>query len=299
MSGKEMNRRQIEALIKCGALDSLGETRSTMLSACELLINAAQQKARSNLEGQLDFFSDAAAPIPRAEYPSLPEFSKKERIAFEREYIGLCFSGHPLDEYSEAVASTAHTDIGALRSAVDESGEIIDPAFREKMRLKLLGVITARTEKATRTGGKMAFITLEDRFGEIEVIVFPKQYQQYASLLLAEHAVAVEGELSVREGEAPKLLLSSAAMLLPNGSATSEPAREPQKLYLRVPDMRGDTFSRLRALLDAAPQGRTQVILFDTETGKYAAYTERSVRADEELCARFAALLGEGSVVLR
>jgi DNA polymerase-3 subunit alpha len=145
----------------------------------------------------------------------------------------------------------------------------------------------------------MAFITLEDRFGEIEVIVFPKQYQQYASLLLAEHAVAVEGELSVREGEAPKLLLSSAAMLLPNGSATSEPAREPQKLYLRVPDMRGDTFSRLRALLDAAPQGRTQVILFDTETGKYAAYTERSVRADGELCARFAALLGDGSVVLR
>ncbi len=295
MSDRELNRRQLEALIKCGALDSLGDTRRTMLVASEALLSAAQQKARTSLAGQLDFFSDVAgAESPSVEYERLPEFEKKEILAYEREYIGICFSGHPLDEYACDAEATPHTDIGEILSAVDEGGEIIDPAFREKMKLTVVGVVTSRTEKNTRSGEKMAFVTVEDRYGEIELLVFPNQYRRYASYLAPDAAVAASGELSVREGEPPKLLLSSVRTL----RLGTEAPRQEKKLYIRVDSLEGDKGVRARELIDRAA-GQTPVVFYDLSTGKYSAYVDHGVRLDETLLLRLGNLLGEGSVIVK
>ncbi len=296
MSEHDLNRRQVEALIKCGALDSLGDTRRTMIVACETLIGAAQQKARTNLAGQIDFFSEAlGGEAPRAQYSKLPEFEKKELLAYEREYIGICFSGHPLDEYAADVAATPHTEIGELLGAVDENGEITDPAYHEKMKLTVVGVVTSRTEKNTRSGEKMAFVTIEDRYGEIELLVFPNQYRRFAGQLVPDAALLVSGELSTREGEAPKLLLSA---LRPLRRGNEEQSAPEKKLYIRVDSLTGEKAVRARELIDRAPGG-TPVVFYDLSSRRYSAYVGRGVRLEDALLLRLGNLLGDGSVVVK
>ena len=296
MSDHDLNRRQVEALVKCGALDSLGDTRRTMLVACETLIGAAQQKARTNLAGQIDFFSEAlGGEAPRAEYTKLPEFEKKELLAYEREYIGICFSGHPLDEYATDVSATPHSEISEILGAVDENGEIIDPAYHEKMKLTVVGVVTSRTEKNTRNGEKMAFVTIEDRFGEIELLVFPNQYRRFAGNLVPDSAVLATGELSTREGEAPKLLLSALRPLRPENDSAQVAEK---KLYIRVDSLVGEKTARARELIDHSP-GTTPVVFYDLSSRRYSAYVGRGVRLDDALLLRLGNLLGDGSVVVK
>ncbi len=295
-AGHEMNRRAVEALIKCGAFDCLGDTRRTMLIASELLVGSAQQKARENPVGQLDFFSDGGVTdVPAATYEKLAEFDKKELLAFEREYIGISFSGHPLDEYSADAARIPHTAISEIRGAVDESGEIIDSAFHEKMRLTVIGAVLERTEKITRTGAKMAFVTVSDKLGEMEILVFPKQYERTAALLAPDSVVAIEGELSIKEGEAPKLLASRIRPLQRDGSAESV---APKKLYLRLDSLTSERCLAARAVIDASP-GMTPVIFFDISSGKYASYVGHAVRLSDTVLERLRNLLGGDSVVLR
>lgn len=294
MSDHDLNRRQVEALIKCGALDSLGDTRRTMIVACETLIGAVQQKARTNLRGQIDFFSEALREeAPRADYTKLPEFEKKELLAYEREYIGISFSGHPLDEYAADVSATPHTEIGEILGAVDENGEITDPGYHQKMKLTVVGVVTSRTEKNTRSGEKMAFVTLEDRFGEIELIVFPNQYRRFSDKLVPDSAVLATGELSCREGEAPKLLLSDLRPLRQGACSVAE-----KKLYIRVDSLTGERASRARELIDRS-EGTTPVVFYDLSSRRYSAYVGRGVRLDDTLLMRLTNLLGDGSVVVK
>ena len=297
MSGYDVNRRQVDALIKCGALDCLGDTRRTMSVAAETLLSDAQAKARTNLVGQLDFFSDGSAAAPPSSYERFAEFDKKDLLAFEREYLGICFSGHPLDEFSDDARVTPHTPISEILGAVDESGEIVDPAFRDKMKLTVVGVVSERTEKTTRSGEKMAFVTLEDRVGQLELIVFPNRYSKFAPHLVPAAALAVEGELSVREGEGPKLLVTSLRRLTQNREREGGEQRA-VTLYLRVDSLSSDAALSARAVLDRSP-GTTPIVFFEKTSRRYSAYVGHGVRITELLLERLRNLLGSDSVVLR
>ena len=298
MSRYDVNRRQVEALVKCGALDGFGDTRRTMMIACDTLLSDAQAKARSNLVGQIDFFSDGAAgSVPSAVYERYAEFDKRDLLAFEREYLGLCFSGHPLDEYKASLKKISHTPIPDILAAVDESGEIVDPSFRDKMKLTVIGVVSDRTEKNTRSGEKMAFITLEDRVGQLELILFPNRFTRFASMLVPDAAIVVEGELSVREGEAPKLLVASVRPLERDSGGREEAERE-VKLYLRVPSLTSDLTNSARTLVLASP-GTTQIVFFDLTSRRYSALVGAGVRVSDLLIERLRNLLGNDSVVLK
>ncbi len=296
MSGRELNRRQVEALIRCGAFDGFGETRRTLAEACEELIAAEQTKARAGLSGQIDFFSLGGEEVaPKSEFTRLPEYDKRDLIRFEVEGIGMSFSGNALDDYSEDEQKTAHVPISELRRDPDDEGEEAPAEWEsgEKPTVTVLGAVSTLTEKETKNGDRMAFVTLADRTGEIELIVFPKLYARVASVLRPESGVVVTGDLDKKEGAGAKILAKTVRPLKKNG----EPAGD-KTLYLRVPSLSSPEAKRAVSLIEGAP-GPVRVVFYDLAKKTYANYTSHGAAEDPALFARLTEILGEGSVVLR
>ena len=216
MYSKEMNKRQIEALIKSGAFDSLGTFRSQLLLTYEAIIDHYQERNRTNVAGQLDLFSQLDGVRPDTfRYPDIPELSFREKLRVEKECAGLCFSGHMLEDYSKNVAKINPTPINDILLAFSEEGQCAR-AFTDRQTLTICGSVTRKQVKVTKTNAQMAFLTLEDNFAEMEVVVFPKTFEKCSYYLDEDAALCVVGQLSVREDEAPKLLAQRIVPLIDN-----------------------------------------------------------------------------------
>ncbi len=225
MSMRECPKRAIESLIKCGAFDALPQTRRQLLACYERIVDNYVSRAKTTVTGQLDLFSspqiggDTPSVLAGFRYPILPPFTVREILTMEREVTGQYFSGHLLDDYGAHVAHLNPIAIEDLISAfakedMQEGTEIAfeENPYKDKQTVTVAGVIASKFIKYTKKGDAMAFLSLEDRYASMEIIVFPKLYEQYLPLLSPDTAVAVIGELSVREDEAPKVL---ARALLP------------------------------------------------------------------------------------
>lgn len=211
MYAKDMNKRQIEALIKSGAFDGLGVYRSKLLLSYERIIDHYQQLGRTNLTGQLDLFSmglESGGASDAFSYPDVPELTFREKLKLEKECSGIYFSGHMLEDYSRHVEKISPTKINSILAAFDEESES-DESFSDKQTVTLCGIVTRKQLKTTKNGAQMAFATIEDRYGEIEVIIFPKTFESVGYMFSAEAALCVTGQLSVRDDEEPKLLCQS------------------------------------------------------------------------------------------
>lgn len=302
MSCTDMNRRAVEALIKSGAFDRLGVYRSRLLASYEKMLEDASARARSNLTGQLDLFSDTVAEAPSAsyEYPNLPEFNFRELIMLEKESAGISFSGHLLDDYKRHADSLPHESLADVLQSYDKaSGE--SEKYADKQRIAVVGMITKRVAKNTRSGDAMAFITLEDRFAAMEIVVFPKMLEKFGDYLLPDNAVLVKGELSLREDEDPKLLLSSVTPLRRNtdyADSAATPKKAPEKLYVRLPSLNGELFQRLLAFADAN-RGELPLVLYGEAEGRYVTRDGLCVRRDEPTLAGIRKLVGEKNAVAR
>ncbi len=225
MYRKDMNKRQIEALIKCGAFDTLGTYRSRLLIAYERIIDYYQERSRTNVSGQLDLFSQGdieneSIHSGKFDYPPVEELSFREKLRFEKECAGIYFSGHLLEDYKNHLDTIAHTNINKILSSFDDELDT-EPIFKDKQTVTVCGIITKCQTKITKNGSKMAFISLEDAFGEIEVLVFPKTYEKLNRMLLVDTAVVVNGQLSLSE-ELPKILCSNISLLEENARFNKE-----------------------------------------------------------------------------
>lgn len=223
MYGSELNKRQLEALIKAGAFDGIDAKRSQLLACYEEIVDRICDRQRGNIEGQLDLFSQVGESVDDGyAYPDIPELSLRERLSLEKEASGMYFSGHITEEYSENAADAEAVPISELIAAFEEESET--PRYREKQLVTVAGLISARTVKRTKSGESMAFIKLEDRYGEIECVIFPKLYAELSQLTVPDTVVALCGEISLREDEPPKLLTRAVATLRPNGKYTHRPS---------------------------------------------------------------------------
>lgn len=215
MIDKEINKRAVEGLIMCGAFDSMGIKRSQLMAVYEDVINSEGLKRRGNLEGQFSLFDDDVQE--EIVFPKKEEFSKRELLKMEKQTIGMYLSGHPMEEYLEKTEKISGYNIGKIINAVekDEDGnvKIINQNITDGMFIKLCGIISARKNKTTRNNSQMAFITLEDIYGSLEVLVFPKILIEYSHILQEENLVVIEGKLSIREDEEPKLLCERVILL--------------------------------------------------------------------------------------
>lgn len=299
MATGELNRKQVESLIKCGCFDSLGVYRSRLLAVYEEMLARAGARAQNNVTGQMDFFSGAPGAPAACEpisYPSIPEFPLKELLAFEKEMAGIYFSGNLFDHFSAHAAAVPHTDIAELLTAFDEEGNALGE-YRDKQRVTIVGYVASTTKKTTKRGDAMLFLQLEDRTGTMEVIVFPRQYEQFAAELMVTNGIAVQGAISIREGEKAKLAAEKITPLLSNEQYNAAEVRT-KKLYLRVPNMEArETKVVLRIL--SCVKGHTPIVLYDTSTGKYLNARGYDAQVGDRLLADLGEILGHDNVVYR
>lgn len=298
LKSADINKRQIEALIKAGAFDSLGKKRSQLMSKYEEIVDSATNLSRTTAHGQTDIFSmmsDGSDKdvLPQFEYPEIEEFSKKELLMFEKEVAGIYFSGHILDSYSKHISKISPVKIINITGNEEKEG-----AYKEKDKVVIAGIITSRTVKQTKKKENMAFITLEDPTGEIEVIVFPAFYEKYADVLVVENIVSITGTVSVREDEPCKVLLTNAENVVQNSEFTEKQSKPTPKLYLRVSSMNAPVVKDITKLLKDF-SGDAEIIFYDSQKKKYIKATELSISVNEQVLSILKAILGEESVIYK
>ena len=321
MSGGELNRRMVESLIKAGAFDFSGVYRSRMVEALAPAIAALADRSRNNLDGQLDMFSMAAGSGVQKKdtgvcvYPDIPEYPFRELLEYEKESVGMCFSGHVLDGYSKHLSELAPESLGELiPDGADDETRCTD-----KRPVTVAGLICAVSRKNTHNNETMAFFRLDDSFGQIEIIAFPKSYERYSGLILEGGAVCVKGTLSVREGrdgDEIRVILNSVIPLVPderyrkqteksaavqqNGSAAAvnrQSDKRPSVLYIRVPSRDSLVYRKCSNLVGIF-DGNLRTVFYFADEKKYEnnpAGADISGCLVSELCAE----AGRENVVLR
>ena len=286
-SGKEVNKRTVENFIKAGAFDSFGANRRQMMMIYGQMMDDAAQKKKKDFAGQMSLF-DFAAEEDKASFkvkiPDVSEYSKEDLLAFEKEVLGFYISGHPLEEYEEQWKNRiSHVTTDFLPV---EEGEL--PKVHDGERAIVGGMITAKTMKATKTNKMMAFLNVEDLVGNVEVIVFPRDYEKNAALLNVDSKVFVSGRISAEEDKASKLILEK---IVPFAVASKE-------LWIQFADM--EEYQRrekdlYRLLMDS--EGDDQVVIYvKKEKMKKVLPMSRNVRVNEELLEKLYREFGEKNV---
>lgn len=206
VADKDINRKTIESLIKSSALDSFGIPRVALMQVYENYMLQVQQSLRQRWENQISLFDicdTAEEEQVEPDYPeNIKEFSQDILLAQEKEMIGLYVSGHPLDSYKELFDRYCTLSSSAFRvSEEEEVSEISD-----RQRVIMAGQVMSRRVLLTRKQEQMAFVQMEDLEGSFEMIVFPRQYRDYGAMLAEGQVFWVDGELSLREDEEPKVI---------------------------------------------------------------------------------------------
>ncbi|WMJ90164.1 DNA polymerase III subunit alpha [Anaerocolumna sp. MB42-C2] len=208
LSGKEVNKRTVESFIKSGAFDSLQGTRKQLMMIYVQVLDDVAQTKKRNLTGQISLF-DFAEVEEKTEYetnlPEVGEYTVEQKLSFEKEVMGIYVSGHPLEAYTDLLKKniTATT----MDFTIDE--ETNETKVNDGEMATVGGIITGKTIKTTRTNSMMAFITLEDMVGAVEIIIFPKDYDKYKMLLVEDNKVLVRGKIAVEEEKNAKLICQS------------------------------------------------------------------------------------------
>lgn len=208
LSGKEVNKRTIESFIKAGAFDSMPGTRKQKMMVYVQILDAVAQEKKKNLEGQLslfDFANEEQKQQMEISMPDVGEYPKEMLLAFEKEVLGIYVSGHPLEEY-ESLWRKNITNT-TMDFAIDEETDSVK--VQDGVNTVVGGMITSKVIKTTRTNSVMAFVTIEDLYGTVEVIIFPKDYEKYRNLLTEDRKIFIKGRVTVEEDKPAKVICQS------------------------------------------------------------------------------------------
>lgn len=278
MHGKELNKRTMESLIKCGALDGFGANRRQMLLGYEAVLANLEEIKNKNVAGQVSLF-EAVSPDAKEDYklPAVDDFGLRERLEMEKETTGLFLSGHPVGEFQSAIQT-----IGAHKIL-----EIASESY-DNVEVDIIAIVVAKSVKTTRKNDTMAFLTIEDTTGSMEVVVFPKVLTEYNRLLQKGEIAVFSGRISVKEEEPAKLIcdrvaavedrLSAKQSIQQNaarqsggergGFARSGREEKPRnQLYIKAPSAVSPQFERAKNLLEIF-EGNVPVFVAFADTKK-------------------------------
>jgi len=300
LHGHDLNKRALENLIKCGAFDSTGAKRAQLMAVHERMLDEINERERKNLEGQMDLFGTGAAGAEKREVPlpDVPEFGSKERMRMEKETTGLYLSGHPMDEYREKAKRVGAVRIGDILA--DFAGGDDTKRFRDEQLVTLVGIVSGYKTKTTRNNTLMAYITLEDDTGDMELLVFQRTLDRDGAYIAEDNLIVVRGKISVRDDKDPQILVDQIRPVtdldlgeMPLAKTQSPPAA--QKLYVRLPSQNDPTYARIRLLLTMFPGDSQMVLYLADEEKKLAARCLIHAALVEEL----QELLGAEHVVVK
>ena len=288
MNEGDLNRRMVENLIKCGAMDCFGLRRSQLLAIYENVMDDVADSKRRNLEGQMGLFAALEEEHPGSgiQIPDVPEVSRAERMNMEKETTGLYLSGHPMDDYRAYLKNTNVLPIGPLleESCTARDGDI----------LSIAGIVQKVKMKTTKSNSMMAYVTLEDDTGSMELLAFSNVLSQYGSYLKENNPLVVIGRFSVREDKEPQMVVNHARLITDYAAQAPEPPKE-RRLYLRLASEQTPEYRKIRAIANMFP-GTEPVFLYFADT-KLRRGTRCSLEAD--MLQEFISLLGKENVVLK
>ena len=288
LTGKEVNKRTIESFIKAGAFDSFGLKRRQLMMIYIQVVDSIAQDKKNNMAGQMTLF-DLVGEDDKKDFeikvPNVDEFTKLELLAFEKEVIGVYVSGHPLEEYMTKWKKR----VNAISS--DFSNDDDDMKVREGQNVTIGGIVTAVTMKTTKTNKVMAFINIEDIYGTVEVIVFPKDYEKYRFILYEDNKVFITGRVSANDEGDGKVIAENIA----------EFDQIPQELWIRFEDKEAfQTEEKELYEILADSDGKDVVVIYlNKEKAKKILPSSYSVNADFLLVDKLSSKFGKENVAIR
>ncbi len=287
MVDKDVNKRAVENMIKAGALDGLGGTRKQFMAVYVQVMDRLSHDKKNNFAGQMSLF-DLVSEEDKKEFdvelPAIGEYPKEMRLGFEKEVLGVYVSGHPLEEYIDLIRknTTASTQ-DFIRD--DETGE---PKVNDGQTKVIGGIITEKRLKYTKNDKVMAFLTVEDLLGSIEVIVFPRDYEKNAATIVEDSKVFIKGRVSLEEEKDGKLICEGITGF----------NEIPKKLWIKFPTK--EAYEAAAASLDEAlaqSEGIDNVVIYIEDIrAKKQLPDSQNVNADTILVASLAKLFGEENI---
>lgn len=284
-----INKRAIDSLIKSGAMDGLGANRAQLLAIYEKTIDGIHADRKRNLEGQFSLFESQEVDDKRDNLPDLKEFPKEVLLSIEKEILGIYISGHPLEPYEETLKKVSNINTSEIHSDLDE--EILESkSHKDGKKVKIGGIISENKNKITKNNNMMSFVKLEDMYGTIECIVFPRQYEKYNYLIKEDELIIVEGRLNISEVEEPKIICEKISPLN---------KLKLDKLYIKISkDSSKDIFENIKSILKKYP-GDTPVYLY-LEREKKTLVSDKALWIDKyskNVILELENLLGANSVI--
>ena len=303
-----LNKRCLESLILSGCFDELGAYRSQLMSVYPIVVKAVMNDKKAADSGQMTLFTEATTEDVEVSLPQIKEYDNFTKLRFEKEYVGMYLSGHPLEEYLDRfsqftfdTSKLPREDEDADEVNMEDADNSADdgaPEYNDGTSVVMGALITEIKKVYTKKNHEeMAILTVEDLYGTCEVMMFPKNWARVKNLVNEESVVKINGSISVRDGQSPIVIADSLELLNHKAPAMEIPASHQRKLYLRFnlqdPIVKADCFNALSSY-----SGDIPVVIKDTATGNAFA-PEIKVRECKAILYELNQILGEENVKLQ
>ena len=305
LHGNELNRRALENLVKAGAFDALEPTRRGMIDSAEGVLKSVETDARQNLEGQMDLFGMMGGEEEQAatdyKIPNAPEYPASELLKMEKEVSGLYLSGHPLDAYRPQIRQISTCTIADLQG---EEARRFD-----NQNVTILCTVVKNKIMTTKSNTLMAFTTVEDLTGTMELLIFPRVLAECRAALQENAVVVANGRVSVKEEEAARLIVEGVQPIESYDPSKSFGKNRVEKVrretsggeatgyFLTVPSRQCPEMHRVENLLCNIFDGGTVKVYFCfADTGQKALARHMAVKDDPLLRAELERILGKEHV---
>ncbi len=298
MYGTELNRRALESLIRCGALDGLGANRRQMLLSMDQFLDFISAERSRSIEGQLDLFGMNPEESNEPTLPVVSEFPPVDLLDMEKQCAGLYLSGHPLSEYDDVINTVKADRINDIVSNDDRT-------YSDGKKVDVFAIVSKVKLKTTKNGQQMAFVDIEDKYGTVEMIVFPNTLMEYGGLLQEGNVLRIAGTISSRDEDdrkiicdtiqtAPKKISQSVRPRLP------EEKKKPKKkgLYLRIPDNTCNEYTRAIQIVDIFDGTMPLYIYFTKENKLWQTPSNMWIDPNPTMLRELKKRIGEENVAL-
>ena len=318
VSSNTLNKKSLESLILSGAFSEFGIYRSQLMDVYPLYMEMVANDRKSKAQGQFsmfDTFEEITQTVNNITLPNIREYNKDALLKYEKEYVGIYLSGHPLDDYlkkydsfnftsdmiadlkvdpSDMQQSDDDDEGGSYSGMTDYGDEVQESNVKDGQQVTCGGIITSSKKMNTKSGN-MAILTIEDIYGTFEVMLFNKGYAKYRDIIGEDNLVTIRGKLSIREGKSPVVI---AETIIPWEKKDANVVKqETKRVYLRFDTQNVDLYNKVKKISASYP-GQAQVIIKCTSTNQAFSFNTK-VEINNYLTNEFIGLLGEENVVIK
>ena len=312
LDSKDLNKRVLESLIKCGAFDNISDNRASLMMGYEKLLDSVSMDRKKNVKGQISLFDGFQMGEETIEVeqeissiPKINEFEERERLSLEKEVLGMYVSGHPLGEYKEELKNRTSIDNGKINALKDDIQSYLKLDEKEVI---MGGMIVNKRIQTTKRNDIMAFLELEDLYGTIEVIVFPQTLKQFNTILNEDNIIYIKGKLSIKEEEGAKLIAreikdindkNSFKINNHNNVYTKNNKQSTKGIFVKVDSMDDkESISAIEKILHQY-RGNEDIYLCTTNPKKMFRWSSIKVNINSELELELKTLLGQENVIIK